>query len=197
MSYDGKNVKVSSWREENERLSIGFGSVTDTTGKQVRSLIYDKRYQVYETPWSVLWGIGVFNMKNEMKLGDKLLFCSDEYKMSIDDFRVLIAMIKMCDIGNIFPYKQQILVEALKISRARVSKSIKKLLQYNALYSLKEFERDGFFINAEISYKGEIRNGDELSKLSLKEQAEQSILYTKIGIYTTKKRKNKNAHQGE
>lgn len=196
MYYREKDSNVKTWQEEENRLSNGVGAVTDNNGKQTTAYIVEKRYKVQDYFWGVFWGNGDYKMQETMTLGDKLIFSPDEYKMGVDDLRVLSAIERMVSIGNFFDYKQKILADALKISESRVSRSIKKLVSYGVLYPLKEYERTGFYLNASICYRGELRTGAELMKMPLKEQVELSLQQAK-GIYTGRKKKNKNAHQGE
>lgn len=177
----------------NVNLKSGIGSVTDECGKQTTAYVVDKRYKVQDISWSIIWGYDMANIINNinnendkmnMSLGDKLIFDSETYKLSADDLRVLLAVIKRSELGNIFGYKQQVLTELLGISKARVSKSIKKLVEYGVLYPLKEYGRTGFYINAAVSYKGELRTGSKLRKLKLEEQVKISLSQIKNGLYT-------------
>lgn len=169
-------------------LRSGLGHVFDIDQKQTTAYVVDKRYKVHDASWSVMWGFdSIMKSEEVMNLGDKLIF-DDNYKMGTDDLRILLAVIKKAEIGNVFSYKQQILVDLLKISKARVSKSIKKLIQYEVLYPLKEFGRSGFYINASVAYKGELEIGTKLKKLPLREQVEISLSQIKNGIYTIKRK---------
>ena len=170
-------------------LRSGLGHIFDIDQKQTTAYVVDKRYKVHDASWSVIWGFDSIMKKSEevMNLGDKLIF-DDNYKMGTDDLRILLTVIKKAEIGNVFSYKQQILVDLLKISKARVSKSIKKLIQYEVLYPLKEFGRSGFYINASVAYKGELEIGTKLKKLPLREQVEISLSQIKNGIYTIKRK---------
>lgn len=191
MKYTNQNIFVNGLKSE-EKLSSGFGSVTDSAGKQTTAYIVEKRYKVHDYFWSVFWGNGDYKMKESQSLGQRLIY---EFRLTVDDWRVLFSILDMMNIGNLFEYKQKVIAEALNISESRVSKSIKKLTNYGVLYSLKEFGKVGFYINASVCYRGEMKIGAKLMSLDLKEQVEMALQMSK-GIYTGQK-KRKNAHQGE
>ena len=184
MGYTRQGLFVNSWKAEEEKLSNGQGAVVDHTGKQTTAYIVEKRYKVQDYFWNVFWGNGDNKMKSTYTLGQKLIY---DLKMSVDDLRVLFAILDMMSIGNLFEYRQRVIADALKISEPRVSKSIKRLIEYNVLYPLKEYGKIGFYVNASVSYRGEIKAGAKLMKMDIKDQADMALKMAK-GIYTGQKK---------